>query len=53
MTDLGAPTQAREAAMMADERDIPQEDMELLSTSQEQKNQSKNTQIGTGNWEDS
>jgi hypothetical protein len=52
MIDLGASTQAREAAVKADERDIPREDVELLSTSQEQKNQSKNTKIGTRNWED-
>jgi hypothetical protein len=52
-TDLGTPTQAREVAVMADERDIPQEDVELLSTSQEQSNQSKNTQSRTINWEDS
>jgi hypothetical protein len=38
---------------MAGERDIPWEDMELLSTSQEQTNQSENTQTGAGNREDS
>jgi hypothetical protein len=48
-TDLGAPTQAREATVMTYERDIPQEDVELLSTNQEQKNQGENTQIGTVN----
>jgi hypothetical protein len=48
-TDLGAPTQARESTVMTYERDIPQEDVELLSTNQEQKNQGENTQIGTVN----
>jgi hypothetical protein len=43
----------REATVMADERDIPWEDMELLSTSQEQTNQSENTQTGAENREDS